>query len=64
MHSVRIEGTDKPGGTAKVIRALANAGISFRALSASAIGKRFVSFVALDSAEDAARASSLLRKSD
>ena len=63
-HSVRIEGTDKPGATAKVMRALANAGISFRALSASAIGKRFVSFVALDSAEDAARATSLLRRID
>jgi len=63
-HSVRIEGTDKPGVTAKVMRALANAGISFRAFSASAIGRRFVSFVALDSAEDAARATSLLRRID
>ena len=62
MHSVRIEGTDKPGVTVKVMRALANAGISFRALSASAIGKKFVSFVALDSAEDVARAMGLLRK--
>jgi predicted amino acid-binding ACT domain protein len=64
MHSVRIEGADKPGVTVKVMRALASAGISFRALSASAIGKRFVSFVALDSAEDAARAATLLRKID
>ena len=64
LHSARIEGANKPGVTAKVMRALANAGISFRALSASAIGKRFVSFVALDSAEDAARATSLLRRID
>ena len=63
-HSVRIEGTDKPGVTAKAMRALANAEISFRALSATAIGKRFVSFVVLDSAEDAARAASLLRRID
>lgn len=64
MHSVRIEGANKAGVTVKVMRALASAGISFRALSASAIGKRFVSFVALDSAEDAARAAALLRKID
>ena len=61
-HSVRIEGTDQPGVTAKVMRSLAEAGISFRALSATAIGRKFVSFVALDSSEDAARAASLLRK--
>ena len=62
LHSVRIEGTDKPGVTATVMRSLASAGISFRALSAVAIGRKFVSFVALDSAEDAAKAASLLRK--
>ena len=62
MHSVRIEGADKPGVTAKVMRSLADAGISFRALSALAIGKKFVSFVALDSAEDAVRAAGLIRK--
>ena len=62
MHSVKVEGTDKPGTTAKVMRCLASAGISFRALSAIAVGKKFVSFVALDSAEDAAKAASLLRK--
>ncbi len=63
-HSVRIEGTDQPGVTAKVMRSLAEAGISFRALSAIAIGKRFVSFVALDSADDAVRAAGLFRKLD
>ena len=61
-YSVRIEGTDKPGVTAKVMRCLASAGISFRALSATAVGRKFVSYVALDSAEDAAKAASLLRK--
>ena len=62
--SIRIEGTDQPGVTAKVMRSLADAGISFRALSAIAIGKKFVSFVALDSAEDALRAAGLIRKLD
>ena len=62
IHSVRIEGGDKPGLGAKIARALGNAGISFRGLSAAAMGKKFISFVALDSADDAARAISALKK--
>ena len=62
LYSVRIEGTDKPGVTAKILRSLASAGISLRALSAIAVGRKFVSYVALDSAEDADKAVSLLRK--
>jgi len=62
LHSVRIEGANKPGVTAKAARALANAGISFRAMSATGIGSKFVSYVALDTAEEAAKAVSLLRR--
>jgi predicted amino acid-binding ACT domain protein len=62
IHGVRIEGTDKPGLGAKISRALAEAGISFRGMNAMAVGKNFLSFVALDSADDAARAVKLLRK--
>ena len=62
LHSVRIEGANKPGVTAKAARALANAGISFRAMSATGIGSKFVSYVALDTAEDAAKAVSLLKR--
>jgi hypothetical protein len=62
MHSVRVEGADKPGLTAKAARSLAQAGISFRALSASALGRKFVLHVAFDTAADAAKAAALLRK--
>jgi hypothetical protein len=62
IHSVRIEGGDKPGVAARVARALAEAGISFRGFTATAIGRKFVGFVALDSAEDAARAVGVLKK--
>lgn len=62
IHSVRIEGANKPGVTAMVARALANGGISFRALSAGGIGSKFVGYVALDTAEDAAKAVGLLKK--
>jgi len=62
IAGVRVEGNDKPGVTAKVARALAGAGISFRALSASGINKKFVDYIALDSAADAAKAVAVLRK--
>ena len=62
MQSLRIEGANKPGVTASVARCMAQAGISFRGLCAIAIGTRFVNFVALDNAEDAAKAAGLLRK--
>ena len=62
MHGLRVEGGDKPGLGAKITRALGNAGISFRGLTAHAIGKKFVCNIALDNAADAARAAAVLKK--
>ncbi len=62
IHSVRIEGGDKPGLGARIARALGDAGVNFRGISAIAFGRKFVSYVALDSAEDAAKAVSVLKK--
>ena len=62
IHGVRIEGGDKPGLGAKIARALAESGISFRGMNGMAMGKNFLSFVAVDSAEDAAKAVKVLRK--
>jgi hypothetical protein len=62
IHSVRIEGGDKPGLGAKIARALGDAGISFRGVSAVAIGRNFISYIACDSAEDATKALSVLKK--
>jgi hypothetical protein len=62
IHSVRIEGGDKPGLGAKIARTLGNAGVSFRGVSACAIGRKFVSYIACDSAEDAAKAVAALKK--
>ena len=60
--ALRIEGLDKAGVTAQLVRALANAGISFRALSAAAIGSKFVAYLALDTAADATKANAVLKK--
>ena len=62
IHSVRVEGGDKPGLGSKIARALGDAGISFRGVSAVVIGRKFISYIACDSAEDAAKAISVLKK--
>lgn len=62
IHSVRVEGGDKPGLGAKIARALSDAGINIRGMSAIAIGRKFVSFIALDTADDQARAIAALKK--
>lgn len=62
IYSVRIEGADRPGLGAKIVRALGDAGISFRGISGVAIGRKFVSYLACDSAQDQANAIAALKK--
>ena len=62
LQSLRVEGLDKPGAGAKLTKALAEAGINLRGFSAAAIGKQYVTHLALDTARDAAKATAVLRK--
>ncbi|MCC6352837.1 MAG: ACT domain-containing protein [Verrucomicrobiae bacterium] len=62
MHPLRVEGSDKAGVIAKMSRALADSGINLRGLSAAAIGKKFVTYLAVDSEEDAEKVVKLLKK--
>jgi hypothetical protein len=62
IFSVRVEGTDRPGLGAKIARALGDAGVSFRGISGLAIGRKFVSYLACDSAQDQAKAIAALKK--
>ena len=62
ISALRVEGGNKAGVGAKMLKALSDAGISFRGLSAAAVGTKFVCYLAVDSADDAARASAALRK--
>ena len=62
LHSVRIEGPDKPGLGARMTQALAEAGINLRGLSAAAIGKRFVAHLAVDDAAAATQAMRVLKQ--
>ena len=50
------------GTVSRVARALSDAGISFRGLSAAAVGRKFVAHLAVDSAEDAKKATSILKR--
>jgi hypothetical protein len=62
LHSVRIEGPDRPGLGTKMTRALADAGINLRGVSAAALGRRAVTYLAFDSAADADTAVRTLKK--
>lgn len=62
IHGVRVEGPDKAGLGSRIARSLAEAGISFRGVQGCVIGRSFLSFIALDSADDAAKAVKILRK--
>ena len=63
IYSVRVEGGDKAGLGAKIARCLGDAGVSIRGLSAIAVGKKFISYIACDSADDQARAIAALKRS-
>src|SRR5262249_16870589 len=62
ISALRVEGGNKAGVGAKMLKPLSGAGISFRGLSASPVGTKFVCYIAVDSADDAARAAGALRK--
>jgi hypothetical protein len=62
LHTLRVQGADKPGMGAKLTQALAEAGLNLRGFSAAALGKQHVTHLALDTAADAAKAAAVLKK--
>ena len=62
LHSLRVEGPDRPGLGTKMTRALADGGINLRGISAAALGRRSVTYFAFDSGADADAAARILRK--
>ncbi|MFO0839997.1 MAG: ACT domain-containing protein [Phycisphaerae bacterium] len=53
MHVLRIEGPDRPGVGAEITRKIADSNLNLRGLSAAAIGKRSVCYIAFASAAEA-----------
>jgi hypothetical protein len=62
LHSVRVEGPDRAGLGMKMTRALADASINLRGVSAAALGRRAVTYFAFDSAADAENAMRVLKR--
>lgn len=62
LHSVRVEGADRAGLGKKMSQALADSGINLRGISAAALGRRAVTYLAFDSATDADTAIRVLKK--
>ncbi len=62
MHAVRVEGAKRPGLGSEITGAIASAGLSLRGYSATAVGMRFVGYLALDGAKEADRAIRTLRR--
>lgn len=62
MHSLRIEGPDRAGLGAKLAQAVAEKGINLRGVSAAAIGKKSVFYLAVESEKDLKSAMLVVRK--
>jgi len=61
IATLRVEGPDRAGAGAQVARAVADAGVSLRGVSAVAVGAKFVAFLGFDNWSDANRAAAALR---
>lgn len=62
IHTVRVEGVNKPGIAAKITEELAAARINLRELSAAVIGARFILYIDMDTSEDAEKAFNILQQ--
>ncbi|HNQ21526.1 MAG TPA: ACT domain-containing protein [Phycisphaerae bacterium] len=62
LHTVRIEGPDRPGMAATISRAVGDAGINMRGFSGAAIGARHAIYITFDCMEDANQATQILLK--
>jgi len=49
LHSLRVEGPDRPGLGTDITKAIAGDGINLRGASAAGVGKRAVFYIAIDS---------------
>ena len=62
VHAVRVEGPNQAGIAAALAAQLAAAGLNLRGFSAAVLGTRFILYIGLESAEDAAKALIVLQQ--
>jgi hypothetical protein len=61
LHTLRVQGPDAPGLGARMTRAVADAGLNMRGLSAAAIKGQCVCYLAFDTDADAEKAAGIIR---
>jgi len=62
IATLRVEGGNKAGMGAKMGRAIADAGINVRGVSACVLGNKFVAYLGFDNVADADKAAKVLKK--
>jgi predicted amino acid-binding ACT domain protein len=62
LHGIRVMAADKPGLGLALTQSLANAGINVRGFSGTAVGKRAVFYIALDTLADVSKATRCLNR--
>ena len=62
IKSVRVEGDNRQGVASEITEKLAAAGINLHGFSGAVIGARFILYIGLDSAKDAAKAVAIIKK--
>jgi len=60
LHTLRIEGGDRPGVAAQLAAKMGEAGINLRGFSGSVIGARYVVYLGFDTAADLKKAQRVL----
>ena len=61
IATLRVEGADSPGLGGRITKAIGDAGINMRGLTAAVLGDRFVAYLGFDSPAGADRAAEALR---
>jgi hypothetical protein len=61
IATLRIEGPDKPGLGARMMRAVAEGGVNVRGISALVLGNKFVAYMGFDNPADLAAAMKALK---
>jgi predicted amino acid-binding ACT domain protein len=61
LATLKVEGDDAPGLGARIVAAIADAGINLRGVSAAVVGRKFVAYLGFENAADATKAGRALR---
>jgi hypothetical protein len=64
IATLRVEGADKPGTGAALSRAIADAGVNLRGISAAVLGGKYVAYFGFDNDSDADRAAKAIKSAN